>query len=100
MATQSAEHHHGRLRIDGAELRQRLAAVAAAIAWTEDQVAETMERMALVLPESAARLRAQAARAREHATLERSRAAAFEAPCRPWYTVSATSPGRPAGHGP
>jgi hypothetical protein len=100
VARQSAEQQYGRLRIDGAALRQRLAAVAAAIAWTEDQVAETMERMALVLPENAAGLRAQAAQAREHATVERSRAAAFEAPCRPWYTVSATSPGRPAGHGP
>ena len=100
MATQSAEHHHGRLRIDGAELRQRLAAVAAAIAYTEDQVAETMERMALVMPGSAARLRAQAAQAREHATLERSRAAAFQGPGRPWRTVSATPPGRPIEHEP
>jgi hypothetical protein len=100
VAKQSAEHHHGRLRIDGAELRQRLAAVAVAIAYTEEQVAETMERMALVLPESAARLRAHAAQAREQATLERSRAAAFEAPGRPWRTVSATPPGRPVEHGP
>jgi hypothetical protein len=100
VARQSAEQQYGRLRIDGAVLRQRLAAVAAAIACTEDQVAETMERMALVLPESAARLRAQAAQAREHATLERSRAAVFETPCRSWRAVSATPPGRPIEHGP
>jgi hypothetical protein len=100
VARQSAEQHYSRLRIESTELRQRLAAVAASIACTEDQVAETMERMALVLPESAARLRAQAAQAREHATLERSRAAAFEAPGRPWRTVSATPPGRPVKHGP
>ena len=99
MARQSAEQHYGRLRIEGTKLRQRLAAVAAAIACTEDQVAETMERMAVVMPESAARLRAQAAQAREHATLERSRAAAFGAPGRSWHTVSATPPGRPVEHG-
>jgi hypothetical protein len=79
VARQRAERHYGRLRIDGAQLRQRLAAVAVAIASTEDQVAETMERMALVLPDSAARLRAQA---RQYATLERSRAAIFGVPAR------------------
>jgi hypothetical protein len=100
VAIHSAEQQYGRLRIDGAELRQRLAAVAAAIACTEDQVAETMERMALVMPESAARLQAQAAQARKHATLERSRAAAFEAPCRPWRTVPAATTGQPIEHGP
>jgi hypothetical protein len=75
VARQRAAHHHGHLQIDGTELRQRLAAVAAAIACTEEQVAETMERMALVMPDSAARLRAQAAQARQFAMLERSRAA-------------------------
>ena len=100
MTGQSAEHSRGHLQLDGAELRERLATVAVAIACTEDQVAETMERMALVLPESAARLRAQAAQAREHATLERSRAAAFQGPGRPWRTVSATPPGRPIEHEP
>jgi hypothetical protein len=77
VARQRAERHYGRLRIDGAQLRQRLAAVA--VASTEDQVAETMERIALVLPDSAARLRAQA---RQYATLERSRAAIFGVPAR------------------
>jgi hypothetical protein len=80
VATQREEHHQGGLQIDGTELRQRLAAVAAAIACTEDQVAETMERMALVMPESAARLHAHAARARQNATLERGRAAGFNSP--------------------
>jgi hypothetical protein len=77
---QGAEHGRGHLGIDGAELRQRLAAVAVAIACTEDQVAETLERMALALPEDATRLRAHAARARQNATLERGRAAIFSVP--------------------
>jgi hypothetical protein len=47
-----------RRQIDGSALRQRLAGVAASIACTEDQAAETMERMATVLPYDAARLRA------------------------------------------
>jgi len=74
---QSAEHSRGHLQPDGAELRQRLATVAVAIACTEDQVAETLERMALVLPENAKRLRAHAAQARQNATVERSRAATY-----------------------
>jgi len=49
--------------------------VAASIACTEDQVAETMERMALVLPYDATRLREHAARARQHSKVERDRAA-------------------------
>ena len=64
----------GRLGIDGAVLRQRLADVAASIVCTEDQVAATFERMALALPEDAIRLHAQAERARHFATLERDRA--------------------------
>lgn len=66
--------HQGRLEIDGALLRRRLADVAAAIARTEDQVAETFERMALALPEDARRLQANAEQARRFATLERDRA--------------------------
>lgn len=61
-------------------LRRRLVAVAASIACTEDQVAETLERMALIWPEDAARLRAHAAQARRYATLERNRAAMFSPP--------------------
>jgi hypothetical protein len=77
MTTPSAAHHHSRLRIDGAGLRQRLAEVAAAIATSEEQVAETLERLALVMPANAARLRARAAQARQNARQERSRAAKF-----------------------
>jgi len=54
--------------------------VAASIACTEDQVAETMERMATVLPYDAARLLAHAAQARRYATMERDRAALLSAP--------------------
>ena len=69
--------HQGRLGVDGAMLRRRLANVAASIACTEDQVAETLERMALALPEDARRLQAQAERARRFATVERDRAASL-----------------------
>jgi len=77
---QSSDHGLNWLQIDGARLRQRLADVAASIASTEDQVAETMERMALVLPYDAARLREAAARARRYARVERDRAAVFGLP--------------------
>ena len=69
--------HYERLGVDGVMLRRRLANVAASIACTEDQVAETLERMALALPDDAIRLRAQAERARHFATLERDRAASL-----------------------
>ncbi len=82
MTRQKTEHHPDRLRIDGVRLRRHLVAVAAAIACTEEQIAETLERMALVLPQDAARLRASAAQARRYATLERGRVArlGFPAP--------------------
>jgi hypothetical protein len=83
MTGRRVQHHP---RIDGAELRQRLAAVAIAIACTEDQVAETLERMALVLPENAGRLQAHAAQAREYATVERGRAAILSVPAGPGTT--------------
>lgn len=69
-----------RLGADGAFLRRRLAGVAASIACTEDQVAETMERVALAMPEAATRLQAHAERARRFATLERDRAAVLGLP--------------------
>jgi hypothetical protein len=72
--------HRGRLGPDGAALRQRLATVAASIACTEDQLAETLERMAVALPEAATRLQAQAERARRFAVLERNQAAALSLP--------------------
>ena len=80
MTGQSAEHSRGRLQIDGADLRQRLATVAVAIACTEDQVAETLERLALILPENAVRLRARATQARQYAATERSWAATLNLP--------------------
>ena len=72
--------HQGRLGTDVAVLRQRLADVAASIACTEDQLAETLERMALALPEAATRLRAHAERARRFAMLERDQAASLSLP--------------------
>jgi hypothetical protein len=72
--------YQGRLGIDGAVLRRRLASVAASIAHTEDQVAETLERLALASPENATRLQANAERARRFATLERDRAASLSIP--------------------
>lgn len=72
--------YQGRLAVDGVMLRRRLASVAASIAHTEDQVAETLERMALAMPEDAVRLRAHAAHARKCATVERDRAARFTPP--------------------
>jgi len=77
---QNSDHDEDRRQIDGWALRQRLADVAASIACTEDQVAETMERMATVLPYDAARLLAHAAQARRYATMERDRAALLSAP--------------------
>jgi hypothetical protein len=77
MIIKNQQHHQGCLRTDEAELRQRLADVAVAIACTEDRVAETLERMALVLPGNAVRLRARAAQARQNATQGRSRAVRF-----------------------
>jgi len=70
----------GRLQIDGILLRRRLADVAASIASTEDQVAETLERMALAWPEDAIRLQAHAEQARRFATLEHDRATTFSLP--------------------
>jgi hypothetical protein len=65
---------------DGVVLRRRLAGVAASIACTEDQVAETLERMALAMPDAATRLQAHAERARRFAALERDRAASLGLP--------------------
>jgi hypothetical protein len=76
---QPNDHHFNGSRFDPEMMRLRLAALAAAIAGTEDRVADTLERMALTHPEDAAVLRARAAQARQHATAERSRAATFSA---------------------
>ena len=58
-------------------LRQQLAATAAAVAETEDWVADTFDRLARVRPQDAERLRAQAAHARMFAARERARAATY-----------------------
>jgi hypothetical protein len=72
-------------RASGQEVRrpvlpEGLAGVAASIACTEGQVAETLERMALALPEDAMRLQANAERARHFATLERNWATLLRLP--------------------
>ena len=72
--------NQGRLGLDGALLRRRLADVAASIASTEDHVAETLERMALACPEDAIRLQAHAERARRFAVMERDRATSLSLP--------------------
>ena len=72
--------HQGRLGIDGALLRRRLAEAASSIACTEEKVAATLERMALALPDDAMRLQEHAERARRFATLERDRAASLSLP--------------------
>lgn len=53
---------------------------AAAIAATEDRVADTLDHLARIRPHDAARLLARAAEAREFAALERDRAAAYGGP--------------------
>jgi len=82
MSGQKNDNHVGRARIDPAEQRQRLADLAAAIAMTEDAIADTLERMALARPYDATGLRARAIQARENAVLGRNRAAAFNLPAR------------------
>jgi hypothetical protein len=69
-----------RLRADTARLRQRLAEVAAAVAWTEECVAATYDRLALTRPQHADRLHVQAAHARRYAQAEREQAVAFSTP--------------------
>ena len=58
-------------------LRQQLAATAAAIAETEDWIADTLDRLARVRPHDAERLRARAAHARMFAARERAQAAIY-----------------------
>jgi hypothetical protein len=58
-------------------LRQQLAATAAAVAETEDWVADTFDRLARARPHDAERLRAHAAHARMFAARERARAAIY-----------------------
>lgn len=77
MTGQHHDHHLDSSRFDPQENRRRLAALATAIAGTEERVADTLERMALTHPRDAGSLLARAAQARQNATLERNRAAGF-----------------------
>jgi hypothetical protein len=77
---QQDDHDLRRPSIDPAELRQRLATLAAAIASTEDSVADTLERLALVRPYDAAGLQARAAQARRCAAQVRDQAVRFSLP--------------------
>ena len=71
-----------RARVDdilgqGLVLRHRLGAIAASIASTEEDVADTLERVAHGRPRDAPRLLERAAQARSFAALERDRAVAY-----------------------
>jgi hypothetical protein len=70
-------HHLSSSRFDPELIRRQLADLAAAIAGTEDRVADTFERLALTRPYDASGLLARAAQARQYAMLERNRAAAL-----------------------
>jgi hypothetical protein len=59
------------------DLRQQLAATAAAVAETEEWIADTFDSLARVRPHDAERLRAQAAHARKFAARERAQAAIY-----------------------
>src|SRR5215469_8266084 len=66
------------LKQEEAELRRRMADVAAFMAATEEKVAETLEQVAQHRsPPDAERLRAKAEEARHHAAKERNRAARY-----------------------
>jgi 3',5'-cyclic AMP phosphodiesterase CpdA len=69
------DHNLSSGRFDPEVMRRQLAALAAAIAGTEDRVADTFERLALTHPHDASGLLARAAQARQYAMLERNRAA-------------------------
>jgi hypothetical protein len=87
------DHNHlGRARIDPAEQRRRLAELAAAIAGTEDRVADTLERMAVTRPHEAAGLKARATQARQNAAVERNRATMFSLPASRAVPASRPSP--------
>jgi hypothetical protein len=74
---QHDDHNLGSARFDPQLMRRHLAELAAAIAGTEDRVADTFERLAMTRPTDASGLLARAARARQYAMLERNRAAAL-----------------------
>jgi hypothetical protein len=75
----TGQQHHNldRSRFNPELTRQRLAALATAIAGTEERVADTLERLAMTHPQDASGLLARAAQARQYAMFERNRAATF-----------------------
>jgi hypothetical protein len=80
------------------DLRQQLAATAAAIAETEDRIADTLDRLALTRPHDAQRLQDRAAHARKFAARERLRAASYRtcaSPAAPAPDLMTGNPGRP-----
>jgi hypothetical protein len=80
MTSQDEDHPVEHQKVDLAELRRHLTFLAAVIARTEDQVADTLERLALTRPRDAERLLARARHARDYAELERARATRFSLP--------------------
>lgn len=71
-------------------LRRRIADAAAAVAATEEWVADTLDRLASTRPHDAVRLRARAALARNVAAQQRARLAAH------WYEAIPGQVGAPA----
>ena len=65
------------VQMTAANLRHKLAITAAAVAATEDSLADTLDRMACFRPHAATRLRARALSARLFAAYERSKAASY-----------------------
>jgi hypothetical protein len=90
---QTGDEQLARLRVIGTSLRRRLGVTAAAVAATEDRVADTLDRLARVRPHDAERLRTRAAHARLFAAQERDRAAQYHRPADP--PVKGPIPGWP-----
>jgi hypothetical protein len=74
------DHDVSRPQLAAAALRRHIAVVAAAVASTEDEVANTLEQIAVTRPQDAGRLRARAELARKNAAVERARAAQYSEP--------------------
>lgn len=90
MTGPAGEQPPDQTRLNGAELRRHLFAVALSIAATADMVADTLDRLAITRPRDAAQLRARAAEARRWGERERAHAILYETPL----------PGRSAHHTP
>lgn len=86
------------LRLQGQNLRARLAIVAGSIAQTEEDLAATLDRLALQRPRDAARLQARAEFARLYAATERERSTEYGAP--PGWHATPASDARGESAGP